>query len=68
MPPRSGRLISQQRPLCQRVNTILAQAGIRNGTYTANPDVNISNAASIARYSIEADLANPAHIVQLGNN
>ncbi|KAJ0376424.1 hypothetical protein COL26b_005237 [Colletotrichum chrysophilum] len=52
----------------ERVNTILAQAGIGNGTYTANPDVDILNAASIARYSIEADLADPAHIVQLGNN
>ncbi|KAI8296015.1 hypothetical protein K4K59_004309 [Colletotrichum sp. SAR11_240] len=52
----------------ERVNTILAQAGIGNGTYTANPDVNILNAASIARYSIEVDLADPAHIIQLGNN
>ncbi|KAK2747628.1 hypothetical protein CKAH01_18154 [Colletotrichum kahawae] len=43
-------------------NVILAQAGISNG-YTAKPTVDILSAASI-----EADFADPAHVVQLGSN
>ncbi|KAF4835715.1 hypothetical protein CGCTS75_v002174 [Colletotrichum tropicale] len=48
--------------------TVPSFAKLITPNITDPENVDILNATSIARYSIEADLADPAHIVQLGNN
>jgi hypothetical protein len=50
------------------VTAILALAGISNGTYKQPPSVNLTAAAQVAELSIEADLENPAHQVDFGND
>ena len=50
-----------------RVNSILAQAGLTGGKYSAPKGVNLTEAAVIANASIHADVEAPAHIRDEGN-
>ena len=52
----------------QRVAGILGQAGIYDGVYTPQTGINLTVAAQIANASITADISNPAHIRQEGND
>ena len=51
-----------------RVNRILAQAGISEGIFTLQQNTNLSSAATSAANSIYSDATNPEHWNQLNNN
>jgi len=50
------------------VTAILALAGISNGAYTQPPSVNLTAASQVAQLSIAADLENPLHRLEFGND
>lgn len=45
-----------------RVSSILAQAGIQNGTYIPQQNINLTQAAVIANATISADIKTPSHL------
>lgn len=51
-----------------RVASILGAAGIYDGQYHAQPGLNLTYASAIANASISADIAEPSHVRDLGND